>query len=49
MMSLSGSRRGEKMVITVRFYVAPVRRVKQVLEGKEKKSFFEDPLMYILI
>ncbi|HWQ65515.1 MAG TPA: hypothetical protein VN372_01475, partial [Methanospirillum sp.] len=38
MMSLSGSGRGVKMVIRERLYVAPVRRVKRVLEGKEKKG-----------
>jgi len=37
-MSLSGSGRGVKMVIKERFYVAPVRRVKRVLEGREKKG-----------
>ena len=37
-MSLSGSGRGVKMVIRERLYVAPVRRVKRVLEGKEKKG-----------
>ena len=37
-MSLSGSGRGLKMVIRERLYVAPVRRVKRVLEGKEKKG-----------
>ena len=48
-MSLSVSGKGVKMVIKERLYVVPVRRVKRVLEGKEKKGFFEDPLMYILI
>ncbi|WP_146199681.1 hypothetical protein ACKUB1_08315 [Methanospirillum stamsii] len=38
MMSLSGSGRGVKMMIKERLYVAPVRRVKRVLEGKEKKG-----------
>ncbi|PWR75049.1 hypothetical protein ACKUB1_16270 [Methanospirillum stamsii] len=38
MMSLSGSGKGVKMVIQERLYVAPGRRVKQVLEGKEKKG-----------
>jgi len=38
MMSLSGSGKGVKMVIRERLYVAPVRRVKRVLEGKEKKG-----------
>ena len=38
MMSLSGSGRGVKMVIRERLYVVPVRRVKRVLEGKEKKG-----------
>lgn len=38
MMSLSGSGRGVKMVIRERLYVIPVRRVKMVLEGKEKKG-----------
>jgi len=37
-MSLSGSGKGVKMVIKGRLYVAPVRRVKRVLEGKEKKG-----------
>jgi hypothetical protein len=37
-MSLSGSGKGVKMVIRERLYVAPVRRVKRVLEGKEKKG-----------
>jgi hypothetical protein len=35
-MSLSGSGRGVKMVIRERLYVAPVRRVKRVLEGREE-------------
>ena len=38
MMSLSGSGKGVKMVIKERLYVVPVRRVKRVLEGKEKKG-----------
>jgi hypothetical protein len=38
MMSLSGSGKGMKMVIRERLYVAPVRRVKRVLEGREKKG-----------
>ena len=38
MMSLSGSGRGINMVIKERLYVAPIRRVKRVLEGKEKKG-----------
>ena len=38
MMSLSGSGKGVKMVIQERLYVVPVRRVKRVLEGKEKKG-----------
>lgn len=38
MMSLSGSGKGVKMVIGERLYVVPVRRVKRVLEGKEKKG-----------
>lgn len=38
MMSLSGSGRGVKMMIKERLYVAPVRRVKRVVEGKEKKG-----------
>ena len=38
MMSLSGSGKGVKMVIRERLYVAPVRRMKRVLEGKEKKG-----------
>jgi hypothetical protein len=38
MMSLSGSGKGVKMVIGERLYVAPARRVKRVLEGKEKKG-----------
>lgn len=38
MMSLSGSGKGLKMVIRERLYVAPVRRVKRVLEGKKKKG-----------
>ena len=38
MMSLSGRGKGVKMVIRERLYVAPVRRVKRVLEGKEKKG-----------
>lgn len=38
MMSLSGSGKGVKMVIRERLYVTPVRRVKRVLEGKEKKG-----------
>jgi len=38
MMSLSGNGRGVKMVIKERLYVAPVRRVKRVLEGEEKKG-----------
>ena len=38
MMSLSGSGRGLKMLIHESMYVAPVRRVKRVLEGKEKKG-----------
>ncbi|MDX8551076.1 hypothetical protein KHC33_10250 [Methanospirillum sp. J.3.6.1-F.2.7.3] len=38
MMSLSGSGKGVKMVIRERLYVVPVRRVKRVLEGKEKKG-----------
>jgi hypothetical protein len=37
-MSLSGSGKGVKMVIKDRLYVVPVRRVKRVLEGKEKKG-----------
>ncbi|PWR74454.1 hypothetical protein [Methanospirillum lacunae] len=37
-MSLSESGKGVKMVIRERLYVAPVRRVKRVLEGKEKKG-----------
>ena len=37
-MSLSGSGKGVKMVIRELSYVAPVRRVKRVLEGKEKKG-----------
>jgi hypothetical protein len=37
-MSLSGSGRGVKMVIKERLYMAPVRRVKRELEGKEKKG-----------
>jgi hypothetical protein len=37
MMSLSGSGRGVKMVIKERLYIVPVRRVKRVLEGNEKK------------
>ena len=37
-MSLSGSGRGVKMVIKERLNVVPVRRVKRVLEGKEKKG-----------
>lgn len=38
MMSPSGSGKGMKMVIRERLYVAPVQRVKRVLEGKEKKG-----------
>lgn len=38
MMSLSGSGKGVKMVIRERLYVIPVRRVKRVMEGKEKKG-----------
>ena len=34
MLSLSGSGKGVKMVIREGFYVAPVRRVKRVLEGE---------------
>jgi len=37
-MSLSGSGKGVKMVIGERLYVVSVWRVKQVLEGKEKKG-----------
>lgn len=37
-MSLSGNGRGLKMVIREWLYVVPVRRVKRVLEGKEKKG-----------
>lgn len=37
-MSLSGIGRGVKMVIRDRLYVVPVRRVKRVMEGKEKKG-----------
>jgi len=37
-MSLSGSGRGVKMVIKERLYVVSVRRVKRVLEGREKKG-----------
>ncbi len=38
MMSLSGSGRGVKMVISERLYVVPVRREKRVMERKEKKG-----------
>jgi len=38
MMSLSGSGRGVKMVIKEKLYVVPVRRLKRVLEGKERKG-----------
>ena len=38
LMSLSGSGRGVNMAIKERLYIAPVRRVKRVLEGKEKKG-----------
>jgi hypothetical protein len=38
MLSLSGSGKGVKMVIKERLYVVPIRRVKRVLEGKEKKG-----------
>jgi len=37
-MSLSESGKGVKMVIRERLCVVPVRRVKRVLEGKEKKG-----------
>ncbi|QXO95292.1 hypothetical protein KSK55_02440 [Methanospirillum purgamenti] len=37
-MSLSGSGKGMKIVIRERLYVTPVRRMKRVLEGKEKKG-----------
>lgn len=37
-LSLSGSGKGVKMVIRELLYVVPVRRVKRVLEGKEKKG-----------
>ena len=37
-MSLSGSGKGVKILIKERLYVVPVRRVKRVLEGKEKKG-----------
>lgn len=37
-MSLSGSGKGVNMVTRERFYVAPVRRVKMVMEGNEKKG-----------
>lgn len=36
--NLSGSGKGVKMVVKEKLYVAPVRRVKRVLEGKEKKG-----------
>ena len=38
MMSLSGNGQGVKMVIKERLYVTLIRRVKRVLEGKEKKG-----------